>query len=60
MLADTYTERLRLEALVTKQTAQLEKQYLQLLELQRRSSDLQEKLQGLANIEHSLPRGRAR
>ncbi|MDR2637848.1 MAG: hypothetical protein LBB55_05870 [Zoogloeaceae bacterium] len=58
ILADSYSERLRQEQQIAKQNAQLEKQYQRLLEAQRRAAELQEKLNGLANIERSLPRAR--
>ncbi|MBS1144993.1 MAG: permease [Proteobacteria bacterium] len=52
-LADNYQERMRLES-------QLDKQGQQLKDSQRKSSELQEKLDSLANIENSLiPRPRA-
>jgi|GEM_PF-2230807 len=60
MMADSYKDRLRLEQQAAKQNAQLEKQYMRLLEVQRLASELQEALQGLANIERSLPRTRGR
>jgi len=67
MLATSYGERLRLEQQGAKQNAQLEKQYLRLLELQRQSAALQQqsaelqgKLEGLADIERSLPQSRRR
>ncbi|MDR0529516.1 MAG: hypothetical protein LBG69_07915 [Zoogloeaceae bacterium] len=59
LLLDSCNERLRLERQMVKQNAQLEKQYQRLLEFQRRSTELQEKLDGLANIERSLPRSRS-
>jgi len=65
MLTDSYTERLRLEQQGAIQTAQLEKQYLRLLESQRQIQELQQqtvelqgKLEGLADIERSLPQSR--
>ncbi len=52
-LADNYQERLKLES-------QLEKQGLQLKDSQRKTTELQEKLDSLANIEKTLiPRPRA-
>ncbi len=48
VLADNYGERLKLDA-------QLDKQGVQLSESQRKAADLQEKLDGLADIERSLP-----
>jgi hypothetical protein len=47
LLADHYTERLRLDA-------QLERQGAQLKESQRKATELQEKLDGLADIERTL------
>lgn len=47
LLADYYSERLRLEG-------QLERQGVQLKENQRKAQDLQEKLDGLADIERTL------
>lgn len=47
LLADYYSERLRLEG-------QLERQGAQLKESQRKAQDLQEKLDGLADIERTL------
>jgi hypothetical protein len=47
LLADHYTERLRLDA-------QLERQGTQLKDSQRKATELQEKLDGLADIERTL------
>lgn len=65
LLADSYAERLRQETLLRRQNAQMEKQYQKLLETQRQASEtkkqateLQTQLEGLANIERSLPRAR--
>ncbi|MCL2020594.1 MAG: hypothetical protein FWG81_00435 [Betaproteobacteria bacterium] len=60
ILADSYNERLRLERQTARQNAQLEKQYMRLLESQRHAAELQEALEGLANIERALPRTRNR
>jgi hypothetical protein len=57
-LAEGYGERIRLEKQLTAQTRQMEKQYQKLLSFQRQASELQEKLNGLANIERTLPRSR--
>ncbi|MDR0736273.1 MAG: hypothetical protein LBF51_05490 [Zoogloeaceae bacterium] len=57
-LADGYGERIRLEKRLTAQTRQMERQYQKLLAFQRQASELQEKLNGLANIERTLPRPR--
>lgn len=51
LLADAYAERLRLEG-------NLDRQGLQLKESQRKATELQEKLDGLADIERTLPRTR--
>ena len=48
VLADNYSERLKLDG-------QLEKQGAQLSESQRKAVELQEKLDGLADIERTLP-----
>lgn len=48
LLVDNYQERL-------KQEGQFERQALQLKESQRKSTELQEKLDGLADIERTLP-----
>lgn len=48
LLADNYGERLRLDT-------QLEKQGQQLKESQRKATELQEKIDGLADIERTLP-----
>ena len=48
LLADNYLERQKLDA-------QLERQGLQLKESQRKSAELQEKIDGLADIERTLP-----
>jgi hypothetical protein len=53
MLANSYSERLRLEQQSVKQSAQLEK-------LQLQTQELQGKLDGLADIERSLPQSRRR
>ncbi|MDR1646831.1 MAG: hypothetical protein LBR88_02195 [Zoogloeaceae bacterium] len=58
-LADGYGERIRLEKQLTARTRQMEKQYQKLLAFQRQANELQEKLNGLANIERTLPRSRA-
>lgn len=52
LLSEQYGERLRLDG-------QLEKQAAQLKESQRKAAELQEKLDGLADIERTLPRARA-
>ena len=57
-LSDSYGERIRLEKQLTVQTRQMERQYQKLLTFQRQASELQEKLNGLANIERTLPRSR--
>lgn len=48
MLADNYAERQKLEGIVERQTGQVK-------EAQRKAAELQEKLDGLADIERSLP-----
>lgn len=48
MLADNYSERQKLEG-------QVERQALQFKESQRKAAELQEKLDGLADIERTLP-----
>jgi hypothetical protein len=58
-LADNYGERIRLEKQLVAQNRQMEKQYQKLLSFQRKASELQEKLNGLADIERTLPRSRA-
>ncbi|GHT91582.1 hypothetical protein AGMMS49545_07760 [Betaproteobacteria bacterium] len=65
LLADSYAERLRQENTLRRQNAQIEKQHQRLLESQRQASEtkrqaseLQTQLEGLANIERSLPRTR--
>ncbi|MDR3053838.1 MAG: hypothetical protein LBU53_00305 [Zoogloeaceae bacterium] len=65
LLADVYTERLRQENTLRRQNTQMERQYQKLLETQRQASEtkrqvseLQTQLEGLANIERSLPRTR--
>ncbi|MDR3159479.1 MAG: hypothetical protein LBU11_10880 [Zoogloeaceae bacterium] len=57
-LSDGYGERIRLEKQLTAQTRQMERQYQKLLSFQRQASELQEKLNGLANIERTLPHSR--
>ncbi len=52
LLADNYNERLKLDAQVEKQSAQLKEQ---LKESQRKTLELQDKLNGLADIERTLP-----
>lgn len=52
LLADNYAERLRLDVQAEKQGAQLKEQ---LKESQRKTGELQEKLNGLADIERTLP-----
>jgi hypothetical protein len=54
LLADHYTERLRLDAERLRLDAQLERQGVQLKESQRKAAELQEKLDGLADIERTL------
>ncbi|MDR1889997.1 MAG: permease [Zoogloeaceae bacterium] len=58
-LADNYAERLRQETRLRRQNTQMEKQHQKLLETQRQVSELQKQLEGLANIERSLPRSRS-
>jgi len=53
MLANSYSERMRLEQQSVRQNAQLEK-------LQLQAQELQGKLDGLADIERSLPQSRRR
>jgi hypothetical protein len=52
LLADNYNERLKIDAQAEKQGAQLKEQ---LKESQRKTQELQEKLNGLADIERTLP-----
>ena len=52
LLADNYNERLKIDAQAEKQGAQLKEQ---LKESQRKTLELQEKLNGLADIERTLP-----
>lgn len=52
LLSEQYGERLRLDG-------QFERQALQLKESQRKTVELQEKLEGLADIERTLPRTRS-
>lgn len=52
LLADNYNERLKIDALAEKQGAQLKEQ---LKESQRKTLELQEKINGLADIERTLP-----
>jgi hypothetical protein len=58
LLADSYAERQRQAKLLRRQSTQLEKQHQKLLETKRQTSELQNQLEGLANIERSLPRPR--
>jgi hypothetical protein len=57
-LSDSYGDRIYLEKQLTAQNRQMERQYQKLLAFQRQASELQEKLNGLANIERTLPRFR--
>ncbi|MDR2364922.1 MAG: hypothetical protein LBD68_03590 [Zoogloeaceae bacterium] len=59
LISDGYGERVRLEKQLTAQNRQMEKQYQKLLSFQRQAGELQEKLNGLADIERTLPRSRA-
>jgi hypothetical protein len=59
LISDGYGERIRLEKQLTGQNRQMEKQYQKLLSFQRQANELQEKLNGLADIERTLPRSRA-
>lgn len=52
LLADNYNERLKIDAQAEKQGVQLKEQ---LKESQRKNLELQEKLNGLADIERTLP-----
>jgi hypothetical protein len=58
LLADNYQERIKLESQLEKQGVQLN---MQLKDSQRKATELQEKLDSLANIENTLiPRTRSR
>lgn len=54
-LAQQYQERLKLEQEKQKLEVQNEKLALQLKDSQRRGDEIQEKLDAMANIEHSIP-----
>jgi len=55
LLADNYIERQKLEAQLERQGPQLERQAAQLKESQKKAVELQEKIDGLADIERTLP-----
>lgn len=55
MLADNYLERQKLEVQLERQGTQLERQGGQLKESQKKAVELQEKIDGLADIERTLP-----
>ncbi|MBK7901298.1 MAG: permease [Azonexus sp.] len=55
LLADHYGERIRLEQQAERATQQAEKAAQQARDSQRRAAELQEKIDALADIEHSLP-----
>lgn len=55
LLADNYLERQRQDSQLDRQTGQLERQAAQLKDSQRKTVELQEKIDGLADIERTLP-----
>ena len=55
LLADNYLERQRQENQLDRQTGQLERQSAQLKDSQKKAVELQEKIDGLADIERTLP-----
>jgi predicted ribosome quality control (RQC) complex YloA/Tae2 family protein len=54
LLADSYAERLRQENRLKRQNRLMEKQHQQLLDARQKATELQDKLEGLANIERSF------
>lgn len=55
LLADNYLERQKHESQLERQGVQLERQVVQLKESQKKAVELQEKIDGLADIERTLP-----
>lgn len=55
LLADNYLERQKQEAQLERQGVQLERLGAQLKESQKKAAELQEKIDGLADIERTLP-----
>lgn len=55
LLADNYIERQKQEAQLERLSVQLDRQGAQLKESQKKAAELQEKIDGLADIERTLP-----